>query len=126
VRFYLTIFKRWHPDKHKEEDRERATEEFKVISEAYSVLSNEKRRAYYDKHGTVEGVDDAADAQEFMDEVFTMFFSAGDMHSPFSDFDEFIKILEGDNDKRTRKMFRDLGKGYRPKGGRTGLAARQK
>ena len=97
-----------------------------MISEAYSVLSNEKRRSYYDKHGTVEGVDDAAEASEFMDEVFSMFFSTEGMASPFSDMDDFIKILEGDNDKRTRKMFRDLGKGYRPKGGRAGLAAKKK
>ena len=60
-----------------------------------------------------------------MDEVFSMFFTTGDKHSPFSDFDDFIKILEGDNDKRTRKMFRDLGKGYRPRGGRAGLAAKK-
>lgn len=61
-----------------------------------------------------------------MDEVFSMFFSTGGMASPFTDMDDFIKILEGDNDKRTRKMFRDLGKGYRPKGGRAGLAAKKK
>lgn len=39
--------------------------------------------------------------------------------------DDFIKILEGDNDKKTRKMFRDLGRGYRPKGGRAGIQARK-
>jgi hypothetical protein len=53
-----------------------------------------------------------------MDEVFNMFFDGGDM-------DEFIRILEGDNDKKTRKMFRDLGKNYRPRAGRAGLAARK-
>jgi len=89
------------------------------------VLSNEKRRAFYDKHGTIEGVDDAAEAQEFMDEVFSMFFTGGSKVSPFDDIDDFIKILEADNNKRTRKMFGDLGKAYRPKGGRAGLAARK-
>jgi len=59
---YKKLALKWHPDKHKEEDRERATEEFKIISEAYSVLSNEKRRAYYDKNGTIEGADDDAEA----------------------------------------------------------------
>jgi hypothetical protein len=56
-----------------------------------------------------------------MDEVFTMFFSTGGKSSSFEDFDDFIKILEGDNDKKSRKMFRDLGRSYRPKGGRAGL-----
>jgi len=61
-----------------------------------------------------------------MDEVFSMFFTKGGMASPFDDIDDFIKILEGDNDKRTRKMFRDLGKGYRSKGGRAGISAKKK
>jgi|LakMenEpi03Aug12_release.lakeMendotaPanAssembly.Ray.scaffolds.fasta_scaffold1097350_2 hypothetical protein len=56
-----------------------------------------------------------------MDEVFTMFFSTGGKSNSFEDFDDFIKILEGDNDKKSRKMFRELGRSYRPKGGRAGL-----
>ena len=59
-----------------------------------------------------------------MDEVFTMFFGTG-KKSSFADMDDFINILEGDNDKKTRKMFRELGRSYRPKGGRAGLQARK-
>ena len=68
-------------------------------------------------------MEDAADAEGFMDEVFTMFFSGSS--NAFTDMDDFIKILEGDNDKKTRKMFRDLGRNYRPKGGRAGLSQKK-
>ena len=117
---YKKLALKWHPDKHKEEDRDKATEEFKIISEAYSVLSNEKRKKFYDKHGKIDEGDDADDAG-FMDEVFTMFFGGGKGGSSFDDFDDFIHILEGDNDKKSRKLFRELGRQARPKGGRAGL-----
>jgi DnaJ-class molecular chaperone len=45
---------KWHPDKVDEAQKDQATEKFKLISEAYSVLSNPKRRAYYDKFGMTE------------------------------------------------------------------------
>lgn len=47
-----------HPDKVTEEKRLEATEKFKEISEAYSILSNEKRRKYFDKHGSMAGEED--------------------------------------------------------------------
>jgi len=104
---------KWHPDKHKEEDREKATEQFKTISEAYSILSNEKRRAYYDKYGTVEGVDDE-DHMNFggLDDLFETLFSGGGgifggATGGFMDeMDDFINVLEGDNTKAFKKMFK--------------------
>ena len=55
---YKKLALKIHPDKVDESEREAATEKFKELSEAYSVLSNEKRRAYFDKHGKMEGEDD--------------------------------------------------------------------
>ena len=115
---YKKLALKWHPDKHPEADRDMATEKFKLVSEAYSVLSNEKRRAYYDKHGTIEGDDDVVD----MDDIFKEMF--GSMGGEFSfmfggeggdNFDEFISMLEGGRaeSKMFKQMFRDLGKGYR-------------
>ena len=65
----MVFLQKWHPDKHAEEEREKATEEFKKISEAYSVLSNEQKRDHYDKYGTIEGSEDGMDMQGFMDDL---------------------------------------------------------
>lgn len=45
---YYKLAKKWHPDKNKSDE---ATEKFKKISEAYSVLSDPKKREIYDKYG---------------------------------------------------------------------------
>ena len=105
---------KWHPDKHPEAQREAATEKFKEISGAYSVLSNEQKRAYYDKHGRVEGSDeDMQESDAFMDDLMRQFFGGGG--DTFDDFDEFIAVLEGGSDKAFRKMFREMGKATRIK-----------
>jgi len=40
-----------HPDKNPAEKREAAEEKFKVIAEAYDVLSDDQKRAVYDQYG---------------------------------------------------------------------------
>lgn len=40
---------RWHPDKVKEEDKDKAEEQFAKIATAYEVLSDEEMRARYDR-----------------------------------------------------------------------------
>jgi DnaJ-class molecular chaperone len=45
---------RWHPDKNPDH-KDEAERRFKDISEAYDVLSDEKKRAMYDKYGPTEG-----------------------------------------------------------------------
>ena len=42
-----------HPDKNP--DDKKAEEKFKEINEAYTVLSNEEKRKFYDQYGSVEG-----------------------------------------------------------------------
>jgi len=102
------LYQKWHPDKHPEDQRDAATEKFKEISGAYSVLSNEQKRIYYDKYGRVEGSDeDMQESDAFMDDLMRQFFGGGDA---FGDFDEFITVLEGGSDKAFRKMFREMGK----------------
>lgn len=76
------------------------------------MLSNDKRRAYYDKHGTIEGEEDGADMDSFFEDLFKGGFGADIV---IDDFDEFMNVLEGGNDKAFRKLFRDLGRGYRQK-----------
>ena len=40
---------KWHPDKHKEEDKEKAEKQFQQVAEAYEVLSDEEKRKQYDR-----------------------------------------------------------------------------
>ena len=85
---YKKLALKWHPDKNG--GSEEATEMFKSISEAYSVLSNPERRKRYDLFGEIgnEGDDDLfGNMDDFM------FGAEGEA------FEEFIKILEKDNVK---------------------------
>ena len=63
---YRKLALKWHPDKNNSPD---AQETFKKISEAYSVLSDPKKRENYDNYG-MEGAPPQMDASN----IFNMFF----------------------------------------------------
>ena len=110
---YKKLALKWHPDKNG--GSEESTIMFQKISEAYAVLSNPQRRKKYDMWGeTGPEEDDDPFTQMFgdMDDLF-----GGGFGADMDDFDEFIKILEGDS-KQFKNMFRGLGKNYRTKQGR--------
>ena len=48
---YKKLASKWHPDKNNESDelRDFADKKFKDINEAYSILSDERKRGIYDK-----------------------------------------------------------------------------
>lgn len=55
---YRKMSLKWHPDKHmneSEEDRKKAEETFKEVSEAYATLSDKSKRQQYDMFGAVGG-----------------------------------------------------------------------
>ena len=56
---YRKLCLKWHPDKNQGDTA--AQERFKEISKAYSVLSDVKKREYYDKTGDVEDMDVSAE-----------------------------------------------------------------
>ena len=52
-RAFRKLAKQYHPDaQHNEEDKKKAEAKFKEINEAYSVLSDENKRAQYDRFGS--------------------------------------------------------------------------
>jgi len=50
---YRKLARKYHPDCNPGD--EEAVEKFKEVAEAYEVLSDENKRAEYDRHGTVKG-----------------------------------------------------------------------
>ena len=53
-----------------------------------------------------------------MDDFFAQMFGTGGDMGMGDDFDEFIRILEGDNMKSFSGLFSNLGRNYRGGGGR--------
>lgn len=86
---------KYHPDKNTN-NKEEAEKKFKMVGEAYQILSNPDERAAYDKYGKagVNGGGGSAGAggmrhyTEFSsteaDELFRQFFASGDMADIFS------------------------------------------
>jgi len=48
---YRRLALKWHPDRHKDEERDAARERFTRINEAYEVLSDPDKRQRYDRFG---------------------------------------------------------------------------
>ena len=46
---YHNLARQWHPDKKEDDNKEEATEKFKLISAAYDVLSDEQKKKVYDE-----------------------------------------------------------------------------
>ena len=72
-RAYRGLSKKYHPDLNKADD---AVENFKTVTEAYEVLSDETKKANYDRFGHVDpnqGFGGGADNFGFED-IFSTFF----------------------------------------------------
>lgn len=80
---------KWHPDKNPD-DKEKATEMFQKVSEAYEILSDADKRKTYDqfgKQGLERGAGGGQGGMSFAhaDDIFQAFFGGGDPFSMFFD-----------------------------------------
>ena len=95
-RAYRKLAVRWHPDKNLD-DKERAEAMFKKVAAAYEILSDDDKRAAYDRYG-IEGVEGAA---------------SGGTGGGFGGFGDFPR---GGGGSSSRASSRGVG-GYQPRGG---------
>jgi len=70
---YRKLAIKYHPDKNP--NNETAAEQFKEVSAAYEVLSDEKKRSIYDKHGE-EALKDGG-GMHSAEDIFSSFFGGG-------------------------------------------------
>ncbi|MBI3034149.1 molecular chaperone DnaJ [Candidatus Woesearchaeota archaeon] len=99
---YKTLAKKYHPDLNKSPE---ATEKFKEINEAASVLGDEKKREMYERHGTTaEGFNAGEGGFGFTD------FTGADFGFEFGDiFDRFFGTeFRGDARKRGADLRHDV------------------
>jgi len=61
-RTYKKLAVKWHPNKNP--GNPSATEKFQRISHAYTILSDPKKKSYYDKYGKID--EDDFNFEEFM------------------------------------------------------------
>jgi len=108
---YRRLALKWHPDKNPD-DKDEAETHFKEISEAYEVLSDEKKKRMYDQYGK-EGLNRARRGHDYHtqdfhfptfsfrnpEDVFREFFG-GD---PFQDL--FGSVMTRPNDRLPNSLF---------------------
>ena len=103
---YKKLAIKWHPDKHVD-DKKEAEEKFKEISEAYSVLSDPKKKREYDTGGMdFEGFGGFDDFDPFA--MFESFFGKGRGFGNFGfGFDD-----DEDDDFFGKRGFGGMGKNF--------------
>jgi DnaJ-class molecular chaperone len=77
---YRKLASKWHPDKNTQSDeqREHAEKMFKDINEAYSILSDERKRQIYDAGGHPDDPNSAfySEQNQNFDDIFNQYFGS--------------------------------------------------
>jgi len=83
---YRSLALKYHPDRVPQEEKKKAEEKFKEISEAYGVLSDPKKRELYDQHGHA-GIDQNYTADDiFRGADFSSVFGEAGLGDIFNQF----------------------------------------
>lgn len=109
---YRKLALKWHPDRHKEEEKADAEQQFKRIAEAYEVLSDPDKRNRYDRFGQNWKEGDAfpnSDESGMSPEEFDRSFGG-------ADFSEFFKTAFGEDLRRQHAGAPPRHKRYRHRG----------
>ena len=99
-RAFLKKARTLHPDVNKAPDAE---EKFKEVNEAYSVLSDERKRANYDRYGTPDGPGGFGSDYVDMSDIFGGGFGINDI------FDSFFGGGAAGGGRAARTRGRDMG-----------------
>lgn len=83
---YRKLAMKYHPDKNPNDDE--AEEKFKEAAEAYEVLSNDQKRAQYDRfgHAGMSGAGGFGGGSMNMDDIFSQFGDIFGQGNPFESF----------------------------------------
>lgn len=112
---YKKLAKQWHPDVNKSPD---ATEKFKELSEAYSVLSDSQKRQTYDQFGSdafsgggfgggAGGFPGGAAGFDFSD-LFREGFGGGGGRAGYSSMDDLLRSAFGEGFSAQREQAQSL------------------
>jgi DnaJ-class molecular chaperone len=105
-RAYRKSATKWHPDKCDPEDRETALDNFKNLTEAYEVLSDEKKKKIYDKYGkeglaSLDGSPNPASNMPDIQEMFSQMQNLFGSNSGMPGIPEFLSGLSGNKSQKT-------------------------
>ena len=91
-----------HPDRVAEEEKEKATESFKILAKIHEVLSDDNKRALYDQQGIVDDDDDEKFGNSWLETFKNLFKPISE-----SDIDNYRKEYVGSELEKN-----DLKKAY--------------
>src|SRR3989339_831415 len=109
---YRSLALQYHPDRVSEDKKAASEEKFKEISEAYGVLSDQKKRAMYDQYGHA-GIDQRFTSEDiFRGADFSSIFEGAGLGDIFSQFfgggGGFDGSSGSSRSKRTHQRGRDI------------------